>query len=177
MQQILNATSYTCFLPPAPPHFPALSGAINSWNNTNLAIETIINSFQPNFAQSELLGLLYRFSGTLSKHAKKLTQLGSAPEKWPDIKMNYETLINSLSLKTKENEIVNPEQFVYDLASDKLNVALQLLEEFKMERKTKNEELKQMFIVCRNLFQLLMEWCDKEDETTMVKKCFIFTTV
>ncbi|BFU24233.1 hypothetical protein EHI8A_027470 [Entamoeba histolytica HM-1:IMSS-B] len=170
MARLLDVTKLTISVPSASPHFPAMMVAVEQWNSVNSAIRIIIENIPPSISHAELLGLLYRFSGTLGKYAKKLESFAATPIQWNDIKSNYNQYIEYYSQKIPENTSVNPEQFVFNLARNKLGEALQQKEECKMNQQPVNDIIKRLFFQCDDLFKLLLEWCDREEESTMVLK-------
>ena len=67
---ILNPNKITITINSGSQHFPAKEKAIEQWNSINEAIEIIIKHIPNDYSNEEILGLLYRFSGTLHKYIK-----------------------------------------------------------------------------------------------------------
>ncbi|ELP90528.1 hypothetical protein EIN_018970 [Entamoeba invadens IP1] len=170
MEDLIDITKLTLSLPTASAHFPAMSNAVDQWNSINSAIRLVMQNVPHDMAPSELLGLFYRFSGTLAKYAKKLEGFAATPKEWTDIRAAYNMYIEKYTALTKDDVSVNPEQFVFNLARAKLGEALQKNEDCKLQQLPITENVKKLFIESDQLFGLLLEWCDKEEESTMVMK-------
>ena len=170
---ILNPNKITITINSGSQHFPAKEKAIEQWNSINTSIRMIIENIPNNYSQEEMLGLLYRFSGTLHKYVKKLESFQEVPIEWESIEINLNQYINYYSTNISNETLVNPEQFVFNLAKEKLKIVLQLKEECKMKEIPINDEIKRLFFECDGLFKLLLEWCDREEESTMIMKCLL----
>ena len=90
---------------------------------------------------------------------------------WSGIKDNYDREIDKYSKVINNSIEVKPEQFVYNLTINKLSETIKQKEELAMEHKVLTEEVKHDFRICYDLFITLLEWCDEENTSTMIKKC------
>ena len=156
---IINATKITSQIQTSSFHFPAKANAIEQWNAINNSINIIIENIPDDYSPEELIGLLYRISGTLHKYNKKLLSFQEVPNNWENIEMNLNQYINyylqNYSDQIAHETLVNPDQFVFDLAKEKLKNVLQLKEEYKVKELPISDEIKRLFFECDQLFRVV----------------------
>ena len=158
-------------LPPPSAHFPALYNAVATWNAMDSAVRTVCARLPRDLPPAERLGLLYRFAGTMTKHARRLRALGLASAACDDALRAYDAAIADEAARAAGAATANPDQIVFEMARAMLTQALQEKEERAMLGQHCGDALRELFVRARELFGLLGEWCDREEDATMVIRC------
>ena len=171
MSPPLDSTKLTLTLPPVSQHFPATSDTVKKWNSINNAIRIIIGNITSDMSDSDVLGLLYRFSGTLTSYARKLETFKALPTEWESIRKSYDEYISHYVASTTKDDVVSPEQFVFELCKKTVHEAMAQKEQCSMQSVPIGSDVARMFADSLDLFRLLSEWCKKEEESNMVANC------